>query len=150
MLLEIRGESCPIPKAILPDLLFPCLPSSPKTKTPLSDTLVNIRDWCQNDFEFVQQLGIDTDYSHYRYDVLPLINGSPVVQVELKTQGVSPHRALEQTVDYKADPGNGHTSTLPCFVERFIVSNRTEAFYSANKHKVVHVLTVVGAANGGR
>ena len=55
--------------------------------TPLSYTLVNIRDWCKNDFEVVHQLRINTDYSHHRYDVLLLINGVPVVQVELKKIG---------------------------------------------------------------
>lgn len=80
--------------------------------TPLSYTLVNIRDWCKNDFEIVHQLRINTDYSHHRYDVLLLINGVPVVQVELKTLGVSPRRAMEQVVEYKNDPGNGYTRTL--------------------------------------
>ncbi|MBC7366785.1 MAG: type I restriction endonuclease subunit R, partial [Undibacterium sp.] len=102
--------------------------------TPLSYTLVNIRDWCKNDFEVVHQLRINTDYSHHRYDVILLINGVPVAQVELKTLGVSPRRAMEQIVDYKTDPGNGYTRTLLCFVQLFIVSNRTETFYFANNN----------------
>ena len=100
--------------------------------TPLSYTLVNIRDWCKNDFEVVHQLRINTDYSHHRFDVILLINGVPVVQVELKTLGVSPRRAMEQIVEYKSDPGNGYTRTLLCFIQLFIVSNRTETFYFAN------------------
>jgi type I restriction enzyme, R subunit len=102
--------------------------------TPLTYTLVNIRDWCKNDFEVVHQLRINTDNSHHRYDVLLLINGVPVVQVELKTLKVTPRRAMEQIVDYKADPGNGYTKTLLCFVQLFIVSNRTETFYFANNN----------------
>jgi type I restriction enzyme R subunit len=102
--------------------------------TPLSYTLVNIRDWCKNDFEVVHQLRINTDYSHHRYDVLLLINGVPVVQVELKTFGVSPRRAMEQIVEYKNDAGNGYTRTLLCFIQLFIVSNRTETFYFANNN----------------
>jgi type I restriction enzyme R subunit len=102
--------------------------------TPLSYTLVNIRDWCKNDFEVVNQLRINTDYSHHRYDVILLINGVPVVQVELKTLGVSPRRAMEQVVEYKNDPGNGYTRTLLCFIQLFIVSNRTETFYFANNN----------------
>jgi hypothetical protein len=81
--------------------------------TPLSYTLVNIRDWCKNDFEVVQQLRINTDYSHHRYDVLLLINGVPVAQVELKTLSVIPRRAMEQIVDYKNDPGNGYSLYEP-------------------------------------
>jgi len=102
--------------------------------TPLSYTLVNIKDWCKNDFEVVHQLRINTDYSHHRYDVILLINGVPVAQIELKTLGVSPRRAMEQIVEYKNDPGNGYTRTLLCFVQLFIVSNRTETFYFANNN----------------
>ena len=92
--------------------------------TPLNYTLVNIKDWCKNTFEVVNQLRINTDNSHHRYDVILLINGVPVVQIELKTLGISPRRAMEQIVEYKNDPGNGYTSTLLCFVQLFIVSNR--------------------------
>ena len=35
--------------------------------TPLNYTLVNIRDWCKNSFEVVNQLYINTDNSHHRY-----------------------------------------------------------------------------------
>ena len=92
--------------------------------TPLNYTLVNIKDWCKNTFEVVNQLRINTDNSHHRYDVILLINGVPVVQIELKMLGISPRRAMEQIVDYKNDPGNGYTKTLLCFVQLFIVSNR--------------------------
>ena len=92
--------------------------------TPLNYTLVNIKDWCKNHYEVVNQLRINTDNSHHRYDVILLINGVPVVQIELKTLGISPRRAMEQIVDYKNDPGNGYTKTLLCFVQLFIVSNR--------------------------
>ena len=102
--------------------------------TPLNYTLVNIKDWCKNDFEVVNQLRINTDISHHRYDAMLLINGIPVVQIELKTLGVSPRRAMEQIVDYKNDPGNGYTRTLLCFVQLFIVSNRTDTWYFANNN----------------
>ena len=102
--------------------------------TPLTYTLANIKDWCKNDFEVVNQLRINTDNSHHRYDVILLINGVPVVQIELKTLGISPRRAMEQIVDYKNDPGNGYTKTLLCFVQIFIVSNRTDTWYFANNN----------------
>ena len=102
--------------------------------TPLNYTLVNIKDWCKNTFEVVNQLRINTDYSHHRYDVILLINGVPVVQIELKTLGISPRRAMEQIVDYKRDPGNGYTKTLLCFMQLFIVSNRTDTRYFANNN----------------
>ena len=102
--------------------------------TPLNYTLVNIKDWCKNTFEVVNQLRINTDYSFQRYDVMLLINGIPAVQIELKTLGISPRRAMQQIVDYKKDPGNGYTKTLLCFVQLFIVSNRTETYYFANNN----------------
>ena len=102
--------------------------------TPLNYTLVNIKDWCKNTFEVVNQLRINTDYSHHRYDVLILINGVPCVQIELKTLGINPRRAMEQIVDYKNDPGNGYTKTLLGFLQLFIVSNRTNTYYFANNN----------------
>ncbi|WP_147459628.1 type I restriction endonuclease subunit R, partial [Pseudomonas savastanoi] len=102
--------------------------------TPLNYTLVNIRDWCKNDFEVVNQLRMNTDNSHHRYDVILLINGVPVVQIELKTLAVSPRRAMQQIVSYKSDLGNGYGKTLLCFIQLFIVSNRTDTWYFANNN----------------
>jgi type I restriction enzyme, R subunit len=103
--------------------------------TPLNYTLVNIKDWCKNHFEVVNQLRINTKNSHQRYDVLLLINGVPVVQIELKSLGISPRRAMEQIVEYKNDPGNGYTRTLLCFMQLFIVSNRSDTWYFANNNR---------------
>ncbi len=100
--------------------------------TPLQYTLVNIRDWCKNEFEVINQLRMNTDNSHHRYDVILLINGVPVVQIELKTLGLTPRRAMEQIVEYKNDVGNGYTNTLLCFMQLFIVSNRDNTLYFAN------------------
>ena len=74
--------------------------------TPLHYTLVNIKDWCKNDFEVINQLRINTKNSNHRYDVILLINGLPLVQIELKTLEISPNRAMQQIVDYKNDAGN--------------------------------------------
>ena len=102
--------------------------------TPLYYTLVNIKDWCKNSFEVINQLRINTDYSHHRYDVILLINGVPAVQIELKTLQISPRRAMQQIVDYKNDPGNGYNKTLLCFLQLFIVSNRSDTWYFANNN----------------
>jgi len=103
--------------------------------TPLQYTLVNIKDWCKNEFEVINQLRINTDNSYHRYDVIILINGMPSVQIELKTLQVSPKRAMEQIVEYKNDPGNGFTNSLLCFMQLFIVSNESNTYYFANNHK---------------
>ena len=102
--------------------------------TPLQYTLVNISDWCKNDFEVINQLRINTTNSHHRYDVILLINGVPVVQIELKALGLTPRRAMRQIVEYKNDPGNGYTDKLLCFMQIFIVSNRGDTLYFANNH----------------
>jgi type I restriction enzyme R subunit len=102
--------------------------------TPLQYTLVNIKDWCKNNYEVVNQLRINTNNSHQRFDVILLINGLPVVQIELKALEVSPRRAMQQIVDYKNDAGNGYTNTLLCFMQLFIVSNRGNTQYFANNN----------------
>lgn len=103
--------------------------------TPLQYTLVNTNDWCKNEYEVINQLRINTENSHHRYDVIILINGIPVVQVELKSLQIAPKRAMEQIVDYKNDPGNGYTNSLLCFMQLFIVSNESNTYYFANNNK---------------
>jgi type I restriction enzyme R subunit len=100
--------------------------------TPLEYVLVNLRDWCKNEFEVVNQLRTNTDNSHQRYDVIILINGLPLVQIELKSLQISPRRAMEQIVEYKNNPGNGYINSLLCFMQLFIVSNETDTRYFAN------------------
>ncbi|MDY3199658.1 MAG: type I restriction endonuclease subunit R [Arcobacter sp.] len=102
--------------------------------TPLFYTLVNTKEWCKNSFEVINQLRMNTDSSHHRYDVILLINGIPMVQIELKTLGVSPRRAMAQIVEYKNDLGNGYTKTLLCFMQLFIVSNQNDTWYFANNN----------------
>jgi type I restriction enzyme, R subunit len=100
--------------------------------TPLHYTLVNIKDWCKNEYEVVSQLRINTENSNQRYDIILLINGLPVVQIELKKLDISPRKAMQQIVDYKNEPGTGYGNTLMCFMQLFIVSNRSNTFYFSN------------------
>ena len=103
--------------------------------TPLHYTLVNIKDWCKNNFEVISQLRMNTENSNQRYDVILLINGLPVVQVELKRLDISPRKAMQQIVDYKNEPGNGYGNSLMCYMQLFIVSNRSNTIYFANNKK---------------
>lgn len=103
--------------------------------TPLHYTLVNNKDWCKNDFEVISQLRINTENSNQRYDIILLINGLPVVQVELKRLDISPRKAMQQIVDYKNEPGNGYGNSLMCYMQLFIVSNRSNTIYFANNKK---------------
>jgi len=107
--------------------------------TPLHYTLVNIKDWCKNDFEVVNQLRINTDNSHHRYDVMLLINGIPVVQIELKTLAISPRRAMQQIVDYKHDPGNGYSPlTDRIKMPHQHTFDSSELFYQVLFHELGH------------
>lgn len=100
--------------------------------TPLFFKLVNIDKWCQNDFEVVNQISINTYNSHHRYDALILINGIPMVQIEFKNNVTNTKVAMEQIVAYKNDKGNGYTNSLLCFIQLFIVSNEHTTLYFAN------------------
>lgn len=102
--------------------------------TPLQYTLVNIKEWCKNEYEVVNQLRMNTRNSFQRYDVVILINGLPIVQIELKTLEVSPRRAMQQVVDYKNDTGNGYTNSLLCFMQLFVVSNQSRTYYFTNNN----------------
>lgn len=97
--------------------------------------LVNLQNWCKNDYEVINQLRINTHSSYHRYDVIILVNGLPLVQVELKAHGVSPRVAIKQIVDYKNDHENGYEHTLLAFMQLFIVSNEADTFYFANNPK---------------
>lgn len=105
--------------------------------TPLHYTLVNNKDWCKNEFEVINQLRMNTENSNHRYDVIILINGVPIVQVELKTLDISPRKAMQQIINYKSDAGNGYTNSLMCFMQLFIVSNDSNTYYFAN-NKMQH------------
>jgi type I restriction enzyme R subunit len=100
--------------------------------TPLHYTLVNNKDWCKNDFEVINQLRINTENSHQRYDIILLINGLPAVQIELKKGDISHRKAMQQIVDYKNEAGNGYGNSLLCFMQLFIVSNGSRTLYFAN------------------
>jgi type I restriction enzyme, R subunit len=106
--------------------------------TSLNDTLFNVQDWCKNSFEVVNQLRISTEYSHHRYDVLLLLHRIPCVQIKPKSLGISPRRAMEHIVDYVNDVVNGHSITLLCILQLFIVSNRTDTcIFSITTHRLL-------------
>ena len=103
--------------------------------TTFDYSLVNLRNWCKNDYEVVNQLTINTANSRQRYDVIILVNGLPLVQIELKRHSISPMKAVEQIVNYKRDCSNGYTNTLMCFMQLFIVSNGgSDTMYFANNN----------------
>ena len=66
-----------------------------------------------------------------RYDVTVLINGLPLVHIELKKRGVSLHEAFSQIDRYGKESFNAENS-LYKFVQIFVISNGTYTRYFAN------------------
>ena len=56
--------------------------------------------WCQNEFQVTNQITIEGAYEN-RYDVTLLINGLPLVQIELKRRGMELKEAFNQTHRYE-------------------------------------------------
>ena len=66
-----------------------------------------------------------------RYDVTILVNGLPLVHIELKKRGVSLHEAFNQIHRYSKESFNNENS-LYKFVQIFVISNGTYTRYFAN------------------
>lgn len=66
-----------------------------------------------------------------RYDVTILVNGLPLVQVELKKRGVAIREAFNQVHRYSKESFNGDQSLFK-FLQLFVISNGTDSRYFAN------------------
>ena len=72
-------------------------------------SFINSDDWCLNEFQVTNQITME-GHRKNRYDVTILINGLPLVQIELKRRGVELKQAFHQIVRYQHDSydaGNG-------------------------------------------
>lgn len=86
--------------------------------------------WCQNQFQVTQQITMKGTYEN-RYDVTLLINGLPLVQIELKRRGLEMKEAFNQINRYqKHSFGTG--KGLFHFVQLFIISNGVNTKYFSN------------------
>lgn len=89
--------------------------------------LFNTKDWCKNIFQITHQTTVEGKYLN-RYDVTILINGFPLVQIELKRRGIDMKEAFNQIKRYKRHSYSG----LYKFIQIFVVSNGVETKYFAN------------------
>jgi type I restriction enzyme, R subunit len=92
--------------------------------------LINQIHWCQNEFQVTQQVSMEGKYKN-RYDVTILINGLPLVQIELKRRGLELKEAFNQTNRYERHSywaGHG----LFQFIQIFVISNGVNTKYYAN------------------
>ena len=89
--------------------------------------LFNKNEWCQNEFQVTHQITVIGKYEN-RYDVTLLVNGLPLVQIELKRRGIDFKEAFNQICRYKKHSLTG----LFRFVQFFVISNGIDTKYFAN------------------
>jgi type I restriction enzyme R subunit len=92
--------------------------------------LINQIHWCQNQFQVTQQVSMEGKYKN-RYDVTILINGLPLVQIELKRRGLELKEAFKQTDRYGIH-SYGSGQGLFQFIQIFVISNGVNTKYYAN------------------
>ncbi|MDO5851862.1 MAG: type I restriction endonuclease subunit R [Methanobacteriaceae archaeon] len=89
------------------------------------------KNWCKNIFQVTHQITIEGKYKN-RYDVTILINGLPLVQIELKKRGIELKKAFNQIERYQQHSFHG----LFNYVQIFIISNGVNTKYYANNRKL--------------
>lgn len=94
---------------------------------------LNTDHWCQNQYQVTHQITQVGKYEN-RYDVTLLVNGLPLVQIELKKRGLEIKEAFNQINRYQrhsywADDG------LFQYVQLFVISNGVNTKYFANNRK---------------
>jgi type I restriction enzyme R subunit len=92
--------------------------------------LINQIHWCQNQFQVTRQISIEGKYKN-RYDVTLLINGLPLVQVELKRRGLELKEAFNQTNRYERHSYSSSHGLFQ-FIQLFVISNGVNTKYYAN------------------
>lgn len=86
--------------------------------------------WCKNRFQVTAQTTVVGKYTN-RYDVTLLINGLPVVQIELKRRGLDMKEAFNQIDRYRKHSYQG----LYRYIQIFVISNGVDTKYFANTDK---------------
>lgn len=92
--------------------------------------LINQVHWCKNQYQVTHQVTMEGSYKN-RYDVTILINGLPLVQVELKKRGLEMKEAFNQINRYERH-SFGSGSGLFQYVQLFVISNGVNTKYFAN------------------
>ncbi|MCP4698912.1 MAG: type I restriction endonuclease subunit R [Gammaproteobacteria bacterium] len=101
--------------------------------TALYLQFLNTRHWCRNQYQVTRQITQHGSYAN-RYDVTLLINGLPLVQIELKRRGMELKEAFNQINRYQRHSfwaGHG----LFQYVQLFVISNGVNTKYYANNRK---------------
>lgn len=91
----------------------------------------NMDQWCKNEYQVAQQITQVGRYEN-RYDVTLLINGLPLVQIELKRRGMELKEAFNQIQRYHK---HTFTGTLFEYIQIFVISNGVNTKYFSNNPK---------------
>jgi len=95
--------------------------------------LVDKKNIARNKVQVIKQFE-QTGNQANRYDVTILVNGLPLVQIELKKRGVAIREAFNQIHRYSKESFNSDYS-LYKYLQLFIISNGTDSRYFANTTK---------------
>ncbi|HFD32311.1 MAG TPA: HsdR family type I site-specific deoxyribonuclease [Gammaproteobacteria bacterium] len=91
---------------------------------------LNTKHWCQNQYQVTNQVTIEGSRKN-RYDVTLLVNGLPLVQIELKRRGVEIKEAFNQVNRYQRDTFWAENGLFQ-YVQLFVISNGVNSKYFAN------------------
>lgn len=86
--------------------------------------------WCQNQYQVTHQVTMEGKYEN-RYDITLLVNGLPLVQIELKRRGLGLKEAFHQINRYQAH-SFGASAGLFQYIQIFVISNGVNTKYYAN------------------
>lgn len=95
--------------------------------------LVDKKNMARNKVQVISQFGQTGTHAN-RYDVTVLVNGLPLVQIELKKRGVAIREAFNQVHRYSKESFNSSNS-LYKYLQIFVISNGTDSRYFANTVK---------------
>ncbi|MGB0508031.1 MAG: type I restriction endonuclease subunit R, partial [Pikeienuella sp.] len=101
--------------------------------TPLYLQFLNTQEWCQNQYQVTTQVTV-TGHHKTRFDVTLLINGLPLVQIELKRRGVELKEAFNQINKYQRHSYWAENGLFQ-YVQLFVISNGVNTKYYANNRK---------------
>ena len=94
---------------------------------------LNTEHWCQNQYQVTNQITQQGNYKN-RYDVTLLINGLPLVQIELKRRGLELKEAFNQINRYQRQSYSTDFGLFQ-YVQLFVISNGVNTRYYANNRK---------------
>jgi type I restriction enzyme R subunit len=91
---------------------------------------INTEQWCQNQYQVTHQVSMEGKYKN-RYDVTLLINGLPLVQIELKRRGLELKEAFNQVNRYQRHSFSSSYGLFQ-YIQIFVISNGVNTKYYAN------------------